>query len=125
MQTQNKIANTVRADFYKVNEISMYFPKEEKNEFYALREFYQKLIKAIPSDVGIKLLTKIEEESKHGIRRQFLSEIKSEVQDIWLKDFMGFNSKKNVLKPIYNPNTCSCKFNKEENEKFNSIINDN
>lgn len=51
-----------------------------------------------------------------------MQELKSQIEDIWLKDFMGFVARRKALKPIYSPNSCSCKFNSQENEKFNTIV---
>lgn len=121
MQTQNN-KSTLRADYYKVSELSLYFPKEEKNEFLPLKDFYLELIKLIPNEITLKLLTNVEAENRLSIKRKNIQEIKCAVNDIWLKDFMGFNVKRKIVKPLGTSNACNCKVNIEEEKKFNTII---
>jgi agmatine/peptidylarginine deiminase len=123
----------IKTDFSRLNTLFLAYPEKvrDANEDYSeLSEFFNKLIRLIPTNIKIKVLVKNRAigEKVRKLRRNVEYIINAELSTIWLRDTVGFNVNNKILKPIFKPKYYWGAFDKAEQinqnmKLFHSVLN--
>jgi agmatine deiminase len=99
---------SLRTDFSEVTTLFLIYPEgieEGKGGYENLIEFYDNLIKLVPTSISLRIMVKkrtIGERIKK-LRDNLQYIVNSEIQTIWLRDIVGFCRGTTLYKPIFKP----------------------
>lgn len=115
----------VQTDYNEVSTIILSYPERFYNGYEELTPFYDELIKLIPNNFNIWVITnnnqsiKKLEEKFHYKKINFLG-LKG-WDEIWLKDCLGFVTKDGIIKPRYSPSYCKNSADRDYFKRVNGL----
>ncbi|MDO7848713.1 agmatine deiminase family protein [Hymenobacter sp. M29] len=100
----------LRTDFAPVRQLFLAYPegvKGEGQDYTHLAIFFEQLISLVPKEIEVVILVKTrliaDKVRRQQLRGRFRCVVCSDLQNIWLRDTVGFNCGTRLLKPRYSP----------------------
>jgi agmatine/peptidylarginine deiminase len=100
------------------------YPDQFPNYYTNLKPFFLELFNLIPKEIDLHIVinnSKAEEELKEKVTRPFYTVLAPGLDEIWLRDFMGFYNGDEVIKPIYQPDYLTSLNTREQSFKINKL----
>src|SRR5690606_33333318 len=105
----------MNCDFKKVENIILPYPKSFRNDFKKATSVVEELIRKIPNDINIQLITTHEKDLDSlfgviGSNKTIRPLLLKDWDEIWLRDCIGFINGNQLIKPIYFPIYCDYRY---------------
>ncbi len=119
----------MNCEFRKVENIILAYPRSFKNNFNKATIVIEELIKKIPKNINIQLISSSPHDlnillDRIGNGRAIESIIIKDWDEIWLRDCIGFINNNKLVKPIYFPMYCDYRFRWKYFKKINQLSKD-
>ncbi|WP_159729946.1 agmatine deiminase family protein [Sphingobacterium sp. 18053] len=116
----------MNCEFRKVENIILAYPRSFKNNFNKTTIVIEELIKKIPKNINIQLISSSLHDlnillDRIGNERAIESIIIKDWDEIWLRDCIGFINNNKLVKPIYFPMYCDYRFRWKYFKKINQL----
>ena len=89
-----------------VSSLLLVYPDSFPSYYSSLCKFYLELYELVPSDIALNIIVNNKKAIKilsKKVGRAFKPMLIEGFNEIWLRDFMGFEVNGRVVKPIFNP----------------------